>query len=126
MKKILLNIAGFLALAAGAIGVLLPIMPTTPFVLCAAGCFSAANPAIYRRLAGSKIFGEYISNYREKTGIGTASRVRGLVFLWTMLIVSALLVRKPLVLAVLGVVGVAVSIHILTIRRKRNIPQAQE
>ncbi|MDR3310452.1 MAG: YbaN family protein [Oscillospiraceae bacterium] len=120
MKRVLLNVLGFLALGLGAVGLALPIMPTTPFVLCAAGCFSAANPAAYRRLARSRFFGEYVTNYREKTGIGTASRVRGLVFLWSMLLLSAALARRPLVWAILGTVGVAVSIHILTIRRKRG------
>ncbi|MDR1669366.1 MAG: YbaN family protein [Oscillospiraceae bacterium] len=119
MKRVLLNILGFAALACGAVGVALPVLPTTPFVLCAAGCFSAANPAMYRRLAKGKTFGEYIRNYRERTGISAAARVRGIVFLWVSLGISGALIRRPGVLIVLGIVGAAVTAHILTIRRKR-------
>lgn len=41
MKTILLTVIGFLLLGVGAIGVVLPVLPTTPFVLLAVGCFSA-------------------------------------------------------------------------------------
>jgi uncharacterized membrane protein YbaN (DUF454 family) len=110
---------GFIALGLGAVGIFLPILPTTPFVICAAGCFSVANPALYRKLSNSRYFGEYIKNYREKTGVSRSARISGLVFLWLMLAISALIFRRPLVWAILGTVGVAVSIHILTIRRKK-------
>jgi uncharacterized membrane protein YbaN (DUF454 family) len=119
MKRIILNILGFLALAVGAIGVVLPLLPTTPFVLCAAGCFSAANPAMYRWLVKTRYFGEYIRNFREKTGVSTGTRVRALIFLWAALIISGAIVRRPLVLVVLAVVGVGVSIHLLLLRRAK-------
>ncbi len=119
MRRVLLNILGFTALACGAVGVALPVLPTTPFVLCAAGCFSAANPAMYQRLSKGKYFGEYIRNYRERTGISAAARVRGIVFLWATLLVSGALIRRPGVLIVLAVVGAAVTAHILTIRRRK-------
>jgi uncharacterized membrane protein YbaN (DUF454 family) len=119
MKRIALNIVGFITLGLGAIGIFLPVLPTTPFVIVAAGCFSVANPNLYRKLASSRYFGEYIRNYREKTGISRSARVSGLIFLWAMLIISALLCRRPLIWGILGVVGLAVSIHILTIRRRK-------
>ncbi len=118
MKRILFNILGFAALICGAAGIALPVLPTTPFVLCAAGCFSAANPAMYRFLSDSKYFGEYIRNYKERTGISNAARVRGIVFLWTSLVISGVLVRRPAVLLILLLVGAAVTVHILMIRRE--------
>lgn len=118
MKRVLFNILGFIALLCGAVGLLLPILPTTPFVLCAAGCFAAGNPSMYRRLANNKYFGEYVRNYKEHTGISKATRLRGILFLWLTLGISAALTRKPLVWAILALVGIAVSIHILMIRRR--------
>jgi uncharacterized membrane protein YbaN (DUF454 family) len=117
MKRALLLILGFLALGLGGVGIFLPILPTTPFVLCAAGCFGASYPALGKKLENTKYFGEYVRNYKNKTGISRRARVTGLCFLWVTLGVSAALVRRPLVWAILGVVGVAVSVHILTIRR---------
>lgn len=128
MRRVLLLSAGFAMLGLGGVGILLPVLPTTPFVLCASGCFAAASPRLYRWLAGTRYFGEYIQNYRQKTGISTKARVTGLIFLWGMLLLSMLLVQKPVVIGILAVVGVAVSIHILTIRarpRQPGVPQTK-
>lgn len=119
MKGLLLHVLGFAALLAGAIGLVLPVLPTVPFVLCAAGCFGAANPAIYRKLSKSKYFGEYIRNYRERTGISAAVRVRSIVFLWLSLSVSCAAIKNPSVRIILAIVGIAVCVHILMIKRKR-------
>jgi uncharacterized membrane protein YbaN (DUF454 family) len=117
MKKILLLATGFIMLGLGAIGAFIPVFPTTPFVIVAAGCFSASSPKLYQKLQNSPFFGEYISGIREKKPISTKARVQGIVVLWVMLIISALIVRKPLVCIILAVVGVSVTIHLLTIRR---------
>ena len=117
MKKIILLAAGFLALGLGAVGMLLPVLPTTPFVLVAAGCFGVSSPRLAAKLENTRYFGEYIRNYRSKTGITPAARRTGLVFLWATLILSAALFRSPHLLIVLGVVGIAVTVHILMIRR---------
>ncbi len=120
MKRAMLMGAGFLALALAGAGLLLPVLPTTPFVLCAAGCFAVASPGLYRRLAATRYFGEYISNYKNKTGIGKKARYTGLAFLWGTLLVSAALAARPLVWGILAVVGVAVSVHILLLPKKRE------
>ncbi|GHU83612.1 hypothetical protein FACS1894196_3760 [Clostridia bacterium] len=116
MRRAILLMLGFVALGLGGIGLFLPILPTTPFVLCAAGCFGASYPALGRRLEQTKYFGEYIRNYRQKTGISRSARRRGLGFLWLSLGVSAALVRRPLVWGILAFVGVCVSAHILLLR----------
>lgn len=116
-KKVILIIVGSTTLVIGGIGVVLPILPTTPFVLCAAGCFSASSPKLYYKLKDTKYFGEYINNYKEKTGISNKARYTGVVFLWVTLIISALIFRHVHVWIILGIVGVAVTIHIMTIRR---------
>jgi uncharacterized membrane protein YbaN (DUF454 family) len=118
VKKILLLILGFLTLGVGMIGVFLPILPTTPFVLIAAGCFSASSPAIYRRLENSPFFGEYINGIRDKRPISTKARVQGIVVLWVLLILSMLIVSRTHVTIILAVIGVCVTIHLLMIRRK--------
>jgi uncharacterized membrane protein YbaN (DUF454 family) len=120
MKNILLIVLGGAALALGMVGVFLPILPTTPFVMIAAGCFSASSPKLYKKLANTKYFGEYVRSYREKTGISKRARIVGITFLWATLIISSVLVRRPTVWLILGIVGIAVTVHILTIRRSGN------
>ncbi len=118
MRQYLLLAAGFGALALGGLGLLFPVMPTTPFVLCAAGCFATASPRMHKKLLNMRYFGEYIQNYKSKTGISAKARYIGLVSLWGTLGLSMLLSQKPFVVALLAIVGLAVSVHLLTIRKK--------
>ncbi len=118
MRQYFLLAAGFGALLLGGLGLLLPVLPTTPFVLCAAACFATASPRMYQRLLNMRYFGEYVQNYRHKAGISTKARVLGLVSLWLALGLSALLTRSLAMAAVLAVVGLAVSVHLLCIRKK--------
>lgn len=106
-------------LVLGGIGVFLPVWPTTPFVLVAAGCFSR-SPRLSAWLCRTRFFREYIENYRNGCGISGKTKALSLVFLWGMLGCSAWFVRKPLVWTILLTVGISVTIHILVISRKRN------
>ncbi|MDR0861876.1 MAG: YbaN family protein [Oscillospiraceae bacterium] len=114
-KKYALLVLGCLALAIGAVGIFIPILPTTPFVICAAACFGVSSPKLARKLENNRFFGEYIRNYKNKTGISRKARIQGMVFLWAALVISSLAARHVHVWITLAVVGVAVSIHILTI-----------
>jgi uncharacterized membrane protein YbaN (DUF454 family) len=116
VKRALLLISGFACLGLGAVGIALPIMPTTPFVICAAVCFSASSPSLYGRLAKMRYFGEYIRNYREGTGISRGARLAGLIMLWAMLAFSAVFVQSTEIRILLACIGAAVSVHLLMLR----------
>jgi len=120
IKRTILIALGFLFLFLGLIGIVLPILPTTPFVLCAAGCFGSSSPALLQRLENSRYFGEYIQNYRNKTGISRKARWTGIAFLWTTLSISAFITDSTHVRCILAVVAVCVTIHLLTIGKKRR------
>ncbi len=94
--KLILTVSGLLSLALGAVGIFLPILPTTPFVLLAAGCFSAANPRLYRWLLNTRHLGAFIRNYRNGAGVSRAVKRDALLFLWGTLSFSALLFRRLL------------------------------
>jgi uncharacterized membrane protein YbaN (DUF454 family) len=125
MKRIILLALGGISLLLAGIGAVLPVLPTTPFVLLSAGFFSSSSPRLYRKLAETRYFGEYVRNYKEKTGISRKTRVIGLCWLWGTLIVSALIGRNVRIWIILLAVGIAVSIHILTIRRKKGDNKGQ-
>ena len=57
---------GYLFLAIGAVGVVLPLLPTTPFVLLAAGCFSRSSPKLHRWLMDSATFGPILRDWEER------------------------------------------------------------
>ena len=118
IKKTLLIVAGVVSLTLGGIGVFLPLLPTTPFVLLAAGCFAGSSPAMHRWLCRSRFFGEYIENYRTNAGVSKSVKVRAIVFLWAGLALSAAAVHKPIVRIILAVVGICVSTHLLMMKTK--------
>ncbi|MEA5004620.1 MAG: YbaN family protein [Christensenella sp.] len=119
ISVMLCTIAGVILTALGVIGIVLPILPTTPFILAAAACFSG-NPRMRGMLLKVGIFKEYIENYKSRRGLRKRTVVVSLSFLWGMLALSSALVGKPWLVALLMCVGVAVSAHILYVARDRT------
>lgn len=118
MKRTLLLIAGWALLVLGSIGALVPVLPTTPFVLVAAGCFSCTSPRLYGYLSRSRLFGPYIENYRTKQGVPMGVKLRAIIMLWALLIVSMLSMQKLWLTLLLLTVGTAVTAHLLLIKTK--------
>ena len=98
----------------------LPVLPTTPFVLLAAICFSASNKKFADWLRQNRIFGPFIENYRTKQGTQMSQKIASIAFLWTGLIISMVIVRTTWVYIVLGIVGIGVTTHLLLIKTKKS------
>ena len=126
MKKTLLLIAGWLTLVVGIIGLVVPIMPTTPFVVLAAVCFSYSSPRFYEWLRKLPYFGPYIENYKTKKGVPLKDKLRVLFFLWAGISVSALLLGRPWATILLSIIGLAVTAHILWLKTHRPETEAPE
>ncbi len=116
VKKILYIIAGSAALALGIIGVFVPVLPTTPFLLLTAFCYMRSSKRLYDWLIGHRVFGTYIYNYITYKAVLKRAKIISLVFLWGTLGVSMLLVDSWGVRAVLLVIGAAVSVHLLMLK----------
>ena len=114
-------ILGTICLVLGAIGMVLPLLPTTPLLLGAAACYYKSSERMHRWLLNNKWFGEYIRNYLEGKGIPMKTKIAALSFLWITISFSTvfmlpLLSSPQLVLPmqlILVAVAVIVSIHIL-------------
>jgi len=74
MNKVIYQILGLLFLGLGIIGVFLPLLPTTPFVLLTAGCFAKSSPRLHHWLLANKTFGPLISNWQQHQCISCNSR----------------------------------------------------
>lgn len=118
IKRILLTGAGFVFLALGAIGIVFPIWPTTPFVMLSAACFTA-SPQLRARIMKISFFREHIENYRTRTGLRRKTVILSLTYLWGMLVLSMVLIRQLPITALLVLVGSAVTVHILWMARAR-------
>ncbi len=119
MKTTLLTGLGFIFLVFGAIGILVPVWPTTPFVLAAVGCFSSA-PRIRARIISIPFFREHVENYEHRRGLTRKTFIISMVWLWGMLILSAALIRSLWSLLLLAVVGITVTIHLVWMAKAKE------
>ncbi len=112
---------GLVCVGLGAIGMVLPILPTTPFLLAAAACFCKSSTRMYDWLLGNRWFGEYIRNYKEGRGLPIRTKITALTVMWVTIGISTVfllnrLLPPQLVLPmqiVMIAIAVGVSIHIL-------------
>src|SRR3989304_5914014 len=114
-RKVIFIVAGTISLGLGALGLFLPILPTTPFLLLAAACYYKGSERMHRWLLNNKLFGSYIRNYRDGRGIALKAKVITLCLLWITICYSAFfLVNMAALQIVLLVIAGGVSMHILT------------
>lgn len=105
---------GAASLALGALGVVVPLLPTTPFVLFAAFAFARSSDRWHAWLLGHPVFGPLIENWRAHGAISRPAKAASLVAMAAVLIISVLFRAPPLVLALQAIVLVAVAIFILS------------
>jgi len=121
VTRVLLMVAGTVSLAFAVIGLVFPLIPTTPFLLLTAACYCRSSERLYNWLMNNKWFGEYIRNYREGKGIPLKTKIFALTFLRVTIGISALLlVPIFIVQIILLVIAIAVSIHILRLPTYRK------
>lgn len=116
LKKHLLIAAGSLALILGIIGVVLPVLPTTPFLLLASYCYMRSSKRLYDWLMNHKILGPYLYDYILYKGVRRKARTAALTMLWLTLSISMILVDHFHIRLLLVFIGVAVSIHLFTLK----------
>lgn len=116
MRRLLIA-GGTLALGLGAVGVFLPFLPTTPFLLLAAACYLRSSPWLYTRLMGSRVLGKYIQDYYEHRRMVRKAKAVTVSLLWLTIGFSCYLSGFDLLTCILLVtVSVGVSIHIALLR----------
>lgn len=120
--RILLVVAGIVSLGLGLLGVTIPVLPTTPFLLLSAYLFLNSSPKLYAWLLNHKWFGSYIKNYIEYRAVERKVKVITLTILWATILLSIYLVSGKWWLQILlFFIAVGVTIHVVmlkTISRK--------
>jgi uncharacterized membrane protein YbaN (DUF454 family) len=112
-KRLLLLVLGWLSLILGIIGVILPLLPTTPFILLSAWCFSQSSKRFHHWLRQHKYFGPMIEDWQSDKGIPKKSRNRAIIFMWCGMALSIFLVSKFWATLMLICIGTCVSIYLL-------------
>lgn len=120
LSKILIG-SGTIFLLIGIIGIFIPILPTTPFLLLAAACYAKGSSKFYTWLINNKWFGEYIKNYRERKGIPFSVKIISITMLWITIAFSIFIIISNLLIQIILIsIAIGVTIHILTIKTKIN------
>ena len=107
-------ILGTVSLLLGGIGIFLPVLPTTPFLLLAAALYMRGSSRMYDWLLSHPYLGEYIRNFKEFKAIPKRVKVVSVSFVWLTLLYCAVFVAREWWMSCLFVViAIGVSIHIL-------------
>lgn len=119
VKKYLLAALGSLALALGFIGIAIPVLPTTPFLLIAVWCYLHSSQKLSDWLLRNRLFGRYLYQYTTFHAVPRRTKIVSLIVLWAGLILSIFLVELWFVRLILLAVGITVSCHILLLKTIR-------
>jgi uncharacterized protein len=113
--KVILIIIGTLSIILGVIGIVVPLLPTTPLILLGAVCYVKSSETLYQKLIRNKWLGGYIQDFREKNGITRKNKIISLSMMWLSICATILLMDITfLVAAVLIIIAVTVSAYILS------------
>lgn len=113
--KYLLIILGSLSLALGIIGIFLPVLPTTPFLLLSAALYVRSSEKLYLWLINQKHLGTYIRNFREHKAIPLRAKAVSISMIWITLIYCAIAISDTIWIKTLFIaLAIAITCHILS------------
>lgn len=120
-NRAVLIFAGHAFVGLGIIGAILPLMPTTVFLLLAAMCYARSSPRFYYWLMHNRYFGSYLRNYKEKKGTPLSVKISSISILWITILFSIWTTHAPwYVDALLVMVAGGVTIHLISIKTLRK------
>ncbi|MCD7973347.1 MAG: YbaN family protein [Candidatus Azobacteroides sp.] len=121
IKRYLIAGAGTLSLVLGIIGIFLPLLPTTPFLLLTAYCYLKSSPRLYHWLINQPRLGAYILNYQKYKVIPVKAKISAISLLWTSILFCIIFVVDMLWLRILlFAIATGVTIHILSYKSYRE------
>lgn len=116
MKRGAYLAAGFVSLGLALLGVVLPVLPTTPFLLLAAACFARSSPRFHRWLLDHPSFGPLVREWQEHRSIPYRTKLFAIGLMMSSIAVSLIFFVRPAWLqAVLGALGVMLAVWLYRI-----------
>lgn len=122
MRKALYITIGIISVALGIVGIFIPGLPTTPFLLLSSWLFYKSSKRLHDALHRSPWLGRYIRRFEEKRGIPVSTKVVSIGCMWTMISISSFLmienVHIRILLFVLGLIGMCSILFMVPTVRK--------
>lgn len=121
LKKYLFIALATTFVALGTVGVFVPLLPTTPFLLLAVYFYMNSSKKHLKKLLSNKLLGPYIKSYFSKEGIPIKLKIRTLTILWVTIISSMIFATDKIgVRIILAIIATGVTIHILVKKTKQK------
>jgi len=115
--RLILMICGWIMVGLGIIGIFLPVMPTTIFLILAAGCFARSSEKFYNKLITNKYLGHYIRNYRINKAMPLRAKIIAIIMMNLVILSTVFLWTEKLWLQILLLtIAVSVSLYIISIK----------
>ena len=113
--RVLLFVVGSISLFFGIIGIFLPLLPTTPFLLLTAACYIRSSERMYYWLLNNRWFGEYIKNYQAGRGIPLKTKIFAISLMWVSILFSIIFVAREIIIMQIAllIIATVVSIHLI-------------
>ncbi|WP_304205592.1 YbaN family protein [Fusobacterium perfoetens] len=116
LKKSIFLFLGLISIIVGTIGIFLPLLPTTPFLLLSLYCFGKSSKKFHNFILENKIFGKYIKDYHEKKGITLKNKLSALLLLSVSMSFSIYKITQIHLRIFLIIVFLGVTYHILSLK----------
>ncbi len=119
--KYLFALFGSVSLALGIMGIFLPVLPTTPFLLLSAALYMRSSQRLYNWLMSHKHLGVYIRNFREYKALPLRVKIVSVTMVWATLLYCAFAVAKEWWMSTIFItIALGVTIHILRFKTLKN------
>ena len=116
-KKLAYLALGTVSLALGIIGIILPILPTTPFILLTAYCYYRGSPRFHTWLVSHPKLGPIVEEYSDGHGMTKRSKQKAILMTWAAVLVTSVFILDTFQLRAL-VIGLAVIGTLVILRLK--------
>lgn len=108
---------GILALVLGVIGVFVPLLPTTPFLLLASYSFARSNNRFNDWLLTNRFFGKHLQNYIKRKTVQSEIKWITIIVLWTTILITLSVIQTPVFVKILLIlIATGVSVHLFTLK----------
>ena len=107
--KVLLIILGWISIVLGVIGIVLPLLPTTPFILLAGACFAKSSEKFHHWIIHHPLFGPIINNFQNGQGIPRDVKIKVILFIWLTLGISIYFLSHQWVRLIIFIMGIGLT-----------------
>ena len=113
--------AGHIAVGLGVLGIILPVLPTTPFLLLAAWLYMRGSDKFYNWLVNHRVLGAYIRDYTEGRGVPLRAKITAVSTMWIFILISAFLFVSFIWARIMLIaIALGVTIHISTLPTRKK------